>query len=210
MPIFYKELPGNMPDCRTIELIMKELEHAGFFASKTIRVDFDPLQAMNNYGMRDEQEKCFALQKGPLGHDRLRTWSEGGKRGRMHFIGTENEDSVLTRSSEIVSEFLNKWNTNVVFISLTCRSESLKALVKNESAVARLYTIDQKNHDPNVILRKARGMVNRRFVRAIVVEGININPLSIQEWIDRFNYWRTTHEVIIGVCDDDLEATSNG
>ncbi len=48
---------------------------AGFFASKTIGVDFDPLQAMNNYGMRDEQEKCFALQKGPLGHDRLRTWS---------------------------------------------------------------------------------------------------------------------------------------
>ena len=78
-----------MPDCSTIELIMKELEHAGFFASKTIGVDMDPLQAMNNYGMRDEQEKCFALQKGPLGHDRLRTWSEGGKRGRMfiYFVG---------------------------------------------------------------------------------------------------------------------------
>ena len=62
---------------------------AGFFASKTIGVDFDPLQAMNNYGMRDEQEKCFALQKGPIGHDRLRTWSEGGKRGRMfiYFVG---------------------------------------------------------------------------------------------------------------------------
>lgn len=39
--------------------------------------------------MRDEQEKCFALQKGPLGYDRLRTWSEGGKRGRMfiYFVG---------------------------------------------------------------------------------------------------------------------------
>ena len=49
---------------------------AGFFASKTLGVDFDPLQAKNNYGMRDEQEKCFALQKGPLGQDRLRTWSE--------------------------------------------------------------------------------------------------------------------------------------
>ena len=62
---------------------------AGFFASKTIGVDMDPIQAMNNYGMRDEQEKCFALQKGPLGHDRLRTWSEGGKRGRMfiYFVG---------------------------------------------------------------------------------------------------------------------------
>ena len=52
---------------------MKELEHTGFFASKTIGVDFDPLQAMNNYGMCNEQEKCFALQKGPLRHDRLRT-----------------------------------------------------------------------------------------------------------------------------------------
>ena len=37
---------------------------------------------MNNYGIRDEQEKCFALQKGPLGHDRLRTLFEGGTRGR--------------------------------------------------------------------------------------------------------------------------------
>lgn len=30
MPIYYKELPGNMPDCRTVGLIMRELEHAGF------------------------------------------------------------------------------------------------------------------------------------------------------------------------------------
>lgn len=30
MQIYYRELPGNMPDCRTFELIMKELEHAGF------------------------------------------------------------------------------------------------------------------------------------------------------------------------------------
>lgn len=65
------------------------LTTAGFFANKTIGLDLDPIQAMDNYGMRDEQEKCFALQKGPLGHDRLRTWSEGGKRGRMfiYFVG---------------------------------------------------------------------------------------------------------------------------
>lgn len=45
--------------------------------------------AIINYGMRDEQEKCCAFQKGPLGHDRLRTWSKGGKRGRMfiYFAG---------------------------------------------------------------------------------------------------------------------------
>jgi len=62
---------------------------AGFFASKTIGVDLDPLAAKDNYGMRDEQEKAFALQKGALGQDRLRTWSEASKHGRMFitFIG---------------------------------------------------------------------------------------------------------------------------
>lgn len=34
---------------------------AGFFACRTIGVDFDLLHEMNNYCMRDEQEKCFAL-----------------------------------------------------------------------------------------------------------------------------------------------------
>ena len=62
---------------------------AGFFASKTIGLNLDPLAAKDNYGMRDEQEKCFSLQKGPLGQDRLRTWSEGSKHGRMFicFVG---------------------------------------------------------------------------------------------------------------------------
>ena len=65
------------------------LQTAGFFASKTVGVDFTPLEAMDNYGMRDEQEKCFGLQKGPLGQDRLRTWSEAAKHGRMFicFVG---------------------------------------------------------------------------------------------------------------------------
>ena len=122
--------------------------------------------------------------------------------GWISFIGYDDVDAVLPRAAEIVSEFLNKWNTNVVFISLTGRGEALKALVKNESKVARLYTVDQKNPDPNVILRKARGMVNRRFVRAIVLEGVPINPENIDEWRGRFRHWTRTHQVVIGVMDD--------
>ena len=65
------------------------LRTSGFFASKTVGLDLDPLQAMDNYGMRDEQEKCFQLQKGPLGQDRPRCWSESAKHGRMFicFVG---------------------------------------------------------------------------------------------------------------------------
>ena len=122
--------------------------------------------------------------------------------GWISFFGYDDVDAVLLRAAEIVSDFLNKWNTNVVFISLTGRSEALKALVKNESRVARLYTVDQKNPDPNVILRKARGMVNRRFVRAIVLEGVPFNPESIDDWRVRFRRWTRTHQVVIGVMDD--------
>lgn len=62
---------------------------SGFFACKTFGVDLDPLKAKDNYGKRDEQEKMFGLQKGPLGQDKLRTWSETVKRGRMFicFVG---------------------------------------------------------------------------------------------------------------------------
>jgi len=34
-------------------------------------------------GVRDEQEKTFMLQKGPLGQDRLRVCTESSKHGRM-------------------------------------------------------------------------------------------------------------------------------
>ena len=69
--------------------IDKRLRTSGFFASKSIGLDIDPLAAKDTYGMRDEQEKTFELQKGPLGQDRLRVWSEASRHGRMFicFIG---------------------------------------------------------------------------------------------------------------------------
>ena len=123
--------------------------------------------------------------------------------GHMTFISFDDADRVLPRAAEVVSELLNKWNTNVVFISLTGRSEALKALVKNESKVARLHTVDQKNPTPDVILRKARGLVNRHFVRAIVLEGVPISPQHADEWHDRFKHWSRPHEIFIGPCADE-------
>lgn len=71
-------------DKRTARLLT-----CGFFASKTIGLDMTPIEAMDNYGMRDEQEKCFQLQKGPMNLNRTRCWTESSKHGRMFicFIG---------------------------------------------------------------------------------------------------------------------------
>lgn len=75
--------------CVNVEKRDTRLRTSGFFASKTIGLDMNPIEAMDNYGMRDEQEKCFQLQKGPLNQDRTRCWSESSKHGRMFicFIG---------------------------------------------------------------------------------------------------------------------------
>ena len=94
-----------------------------------------------------------------------------GYKNNSHIIYAEDQESAMYICAQMASDLLNKWNTNVAFFSLSCRSEALKALVKNESAVARLYTVDQKNPDFRVIRDKAFGMYNRRFVRAIIIEG---------------------------------------
>lgn len=92
--------------------------------------------------------------------------------GAVEHIRTADEIQTLFLAAQEVSELLNQWNTNVAFFSLSGRSEGLKQLVENKSAVARLFTVNQNNPDFNVILRKAQGMVNRKFVRAIVIEGL--------------------------------------
>ena len=96
----------------------------------------------------------------------------GFEKGAVEHLRTTTTENVLDNLAREISEILNKWNTSVAFFSLTENSEALKARVKNNSATARLYTVDQKNPDINVILRKAQGMVNRRFVRAIAIEGL--------------------------------------
>lgn len=99
------------------------LRTSGFFASKTIGLDMDPIVAMDNYGMRDEQEKCFQLQKGPLNQDRTRCWTESSKHGRMFicFIGL------------ILASFVrHKWETNP-YLS--------KKFNSTESVLAEMRTI---------------------------------------------------------------------
>ncbi|MFZ2339630.1 MAG: transposase [Bacteroidales bacterium] len=58
---------------------------SGFFAIMTHKLDMDPMTALDNYALREEQEKYFRQMKSQLDISRQRTWSEEGKSGR-HFI----------------------------------------------------------------------------------------------------------------------------
>jgi hypothetical protein len=55
MPIYYKELPGNMPDCRTIELIMNVYSHD----IDPHSYDVDPLEE----GRAFKEQSLFACKQ---------------------------------------------------------------------------------------------------------------------------------------------------
>ena len=61
---------------------------SGFFANMTLGVDMDSMQALDAYGLRDEQEKYFQQMKGQMGFDKQRCWSEEGKTGRLFVLFT--------------------------------------------------------------------------------------------------------------------------
>jgi len=61
---------------------------SGFFANMTLGVDMGSMQALEAYGLRDEQEKYFQQMKGQMGFDKQRCWSEEGKTGRLFVLFT--------------------------------------------------------------------------------------------------------------------------
>ena len=63
--------------------------------------------------------------------------------GWISFIGYDDVDAVLPRAAEIVSEFLNKWNTNCAYITLTGNEGALRRRIRNRSTVANLHTVTQ-------------------------------------------------------------------
>lgn len=90
-----------------------KLLRSGFFANKTVGVDLTPLQALDTYGMRDEQEKCFALEKGPLGQDRTRCYTETAKHGRTFICFISLILASYVKSVWNADDYLRKRYTSV-------------------------------------------------------------------------------------------------
>ena len=89
-PYFTVKIKDDDRTLVSYELNTKKVEEAklssGFYANVTHRLDLNPMQALDAYSLRDEQEKLFEQQKGPLGCDRQRNWSEDGKNGRLFIM----------------------------------------------------------------------------------------------------------------------------
>ena len=89
-PCFITEVDESDRKLKSFTLNEKKVEEprlvSGFSACVTHALDYTPVKASESYALRDEQEKDFGLQKGPLGSDRQRCWSEDGKNGRLFVL----------------------------------------------------------------------------------------------------------------------------
>ena len=125
----------------------------------------------------------------------------GFESGSVMRANKTDEVGSLLMAADMVSEILNVWNVSVAFISLTGRGDALARMVKRESKVAKLYTVNQKNTDLRVILRKALGMVHRKFVRAVFIEGYPTDADIPWDSLERTAKAENVSITFIGVVD---------
>ncbi len=128
----------------------------------------------------------------------------GYEKGSIQRIGATDEVSAIFLAAQMVSDLLSKWNTNVAFFSLTGRCEALQDLVKNESSVAKLFTVNQKNPNLQVILRKARGLVNRKSVRVVFIEGLPEQTAAGKRWLELFAKSASVPVVVVDWNNEEL------
>lgn len=95
----------------------------------------------------------------------------GYEKGRVQRINATDEVSESFIVAQMAADLRKKWNTSVLCISLDGHKEAIENLIPQENAVGKVYVMDQKNPEFEVVLRKATGIINRRFVRALIISG---------------------------------------
>lgn len=116
----------------------------------------------------------------------------GYEKGRVQRINATDEVSESFIVAQMAADLRKKWNTSVLCISLDGHKEAIESLIPQENAVGRVYVLDQKNPEFEVVLRKATGIINRLFVRALIISGaerlttrtFKEKPEKGREWID--------------------------
>ena len=115
----------------------------------------------------------------------------GYEKGRLQRINATDEISESLIVAQMADILRKKWNTSVLCISLDGHKDAIESLIPQEKAVGTVYVLDQKNPTFEVVYRKATGIINRRFVRALIISGAEKlttkfykdRPDKGQEWI---------------------------
>ena len=99
--------------------------------------------------------------------------------------------------AEIAIDLRDEWNTKVLCLSLDERKELIESFIMNNGTLANTIetiVINQKNPDVSVVIKKACGLIHRKFVRAVIISGAERLTLKrsstdekdiINKWLER-------------------------
>ncbi len=99
--------------------------------------------------------------------------------------------------AEIAIDLRDEWNTKVLCISLDERKELIEDFIRNNGILANAIetiVLNQKNPDVSVVIKKACGLIHRKFVRAVIISGAERLRLKqsspdekdiINRWLER-------------------------
>ncbi len=76
--------------------------------------------------------------------------------------------------AEIAIDLRDEWNTKVLCLSLDERKGLIESFIMNNGTLANAIetiVINQKNPDVSVVIKKACGLIHRKFVRAVIISG---------------------------------------
>ena len=99
--------------------------------------------------------------------------------------------------AETAIDLRDDWNTKVLCISLDERKELIESFIMNNGTLANTIetiVINQKNPDVSLVIKKACGLIHRKFVRAVIISGAERLRLKqpspdenniINRWLER-------------------------
>ena len=120
----------------------------------------------------------------------------GYESGRVKRISASELSSPII-VAETAIDLRDKWNTKVLCISLDERKELIESFIMNNGTLANAIetiVLNQKNPDVSVVIKKACGLIHRKFVRAVVISGAERLRLKqpspdekdiINRWLER-------------------------
>ena len=122
----------------------------------------------------------------------------GYENGRVQRISA-SELSAPIIVAQMVIDLRDKWNTMVLCLSLDERKELIESFIMNNGTLANAIetiVLNQKNPDVSVVIKKACGLIHRKFVRAVIISGAERLRLKqttpdekaiIDRWLERMS-----------------------
>jgi len=76
--------------------------------------------------------------------------------------------------AEIAIDLRDDWNTKVLCLSLDERKDLIESFITNNGTnpnAIKTIVLNQKNPEVSVVIKKASGIIHRKFVRAVIISG---------------------------------------